>query len=97
LIARTLAVGLMSLSLMSLSSMAETTSKKPKRYACASETNTCACISQETCKAMLGRCKNRTMQCVGDMCTCRRARAMPGDTATGVPLDGGSVDGSAGN
>ncbi|NEX45003.1 hypothetical protein G3572_02215 [Rhodobacter sp. ETT8] len=51
----------------------------------------CVCAAPAACKAMLDRCKNASMNCIGPVCTCDMARKRPGLTVGGKPKPGGAM------
>lgn len=52
----------------------------------------CACAAPAACKAMLDRCKNASMSCIGPVCTCAMARKRPGLAVGGKPKPGAAME-----
>jgi len=96
-VSRVLIVCVFALGMSLTAALAAPKTKVPKKYVCDSATNACVCRSNDPCKDMLAMCKDRTMVCQGDLCSCTRARALPGAEATGVPAGGKATAATVGN
>jgi hypothetical protein len=92
-----LVLGFVMFAMTAPATWAESKQPAPKHFVCNSEFNFCICKSQQACKDMLGMCKDRTMECSGDLCSCTRAR-VTFDRGIKPPVDqGAAVNGRVNN